>query len=313
MGRSRWRRAVWHSHRASRGLVLQAQPEPHQPSGRDWKETAGSAIRAGRTGRATAFARRIKRLAVSSSSIWPATANSTWLSSKVPRLVSTSARTTRAGNHSRRSVHCRFSTGTTPISSSSISPAMAMPTCSLAKMKCFAGISRSAEAGFGPAQRARKVLDEEKGPRVGFRRRHPVDLSRGLVRRWPDRSRAHPQWGSVLLAQLGLRPLRRQGHDGQRALVRGAGPLRSARASDSPTSMAPASPTSSISQRDGVQLYFNQSGNSWSASAYAQPLSSGSTICLPSPRSTCLATAPPAWSGRRRCQAMRAGRCATST
>ena len=42
-----------------------------------------------------------------------------------------------------------------------------------------------------------------------------------------------------------LRPLRRQGHDGQRAVVRQPGPVRPASASGWPTSTAPAPPTSS--------------------------------------------------------------------
>ena len=65
-------------------------------------------------------------------------------------------------------------------------------------------------------------------------------------------------------------------------------------------------------RRDGVRLYFNQSGNSWSDGARLRQFPRVDN-CRPSRRSICWATAPPAWSGRRRCLATRAGRCATST
>ena len=64
--------------------------------------------------------------------------------------------------------------------------------------------------------------------------------------------------------------------------------------------------------RDGVRLYFNQSGNGWS-DARLLASSRPSTISPRSSRLTCSATAPPAWSGPRRCRSTRAGRCATST
>ena len=65
--------------------------------------------------------------------------------------------------------------------------------------------------------------------------------------------------------------------------------------------------------RDGVRLYFNQSGNRWSDAAAAAPVPARRQPVVGHRRSTCSATAPPAWSGRRRCPATRAGRCATST
>ena len=65
-------------------------------------------------------------------------------------------------------------------------------------------------------------------PAAGLRRRHAVHLPRRHVRRRPHRPRAHPQRRGLLLAQPGLRPLRRQGHDGQRAVVRPPRPVRPA-------------------------------------------------------------------------------------
>ena len=56
--------------------------------------------------------------------------------------------------------------------------------------------------------------------------------------------------------------------------------------------------------RDGVRLYFNQSGNSWSEPRPAEQLPAHRRSRRRSQSSTCLATAPPAWSGRRRCRAM---------
>ena len=66
--------------------------------------------------------------------------------------------------------------------------------------------------------------------------------------------------------------------------------------------------------RDGVRLYFNQSGNRWSdAAARSTPFPRVGQPVVGRARSTCSATAPPAWSGRRRCRATPARRCATST
>ncbi len=83
-----------------------------------------------------------------------------------------------------------------------------------------------AEEGFGPARRVAQALDEEKGPRLVFADGTQSIYLADLSRRRPDRPRPHPQRRGLLLAQPGLRPLRRQGHDGQRALVRPPGPVR---------------------------------------------------------------------------------------
>ena len=64
--------------------------------------------------------------------------------------------------------------------------------------------------------------------------------------------------------------------------------------------------------RDGVRLYFNQSGNSWSKPQQLNVFPRVDDVVSIMPP-TCSATAPPAWSGHRPCRAMRGGRCATST
>ena len=65
--------------------------------------------------------------------------------------------------------------------------------------------------------------------------------------------------------------------------------------------------------RDGVRLYFNQSGNGWSDAARAQPVPAASTISATVPIADLLGngTACLVWS--RRCRGDAAGSCATST
>lgn len=64
--------------------------------------------------------------------------------------------------------------------------------------------------------------------------------------------------------------------------------------------------------RNGVRIYFNQSGNGWSQPHLLKvfPRIDDLVGIVPT---TCSATAPPAWSGPRPCRAMRDGRCDTST
>ena len=149
--------------------------------------------------------------------------------------------------------------------------------------------------------------------RARLRRRHPVDLPRRPVRRRPHRHRAHPQRRGLLLAEPRLRPLRRQG---RRWTTR---PGSTTRTSSTSKRIRLADidgrGTTDIIylHRDGVRLYFNQSGNSWSEPHAARRFPARRRPVVGSCRSICSATAPPAWSGRRRCPAMRAGRCATST
>ena len=101
-------------------------------------------------------------------------------------------------------------------------------------------------------------------PAARVRRSEAVRLPRRHVRRRPHRPRAHPQRRGLLLAEPRLRPLRRQGHDGQRALRSTSPTSSTSAASGSPTSTAPARPTSSTCAATASALYFNQSGNGWS-------------------------------------------------
>ena len=150
------------------------------------------------------------------------------------------------------------------------------------------------------------------GPAAGLRRRHAVDLPRRHVRRRPHRPRAHPQRRGLLLAQPRLRPLRRQGHDGQRAVVRQPRPVR-------PAAHPPRRhrrlrhhrhhlprPRRRAPLLQPVRQPLERAAPPAAVPARRQPL-------LGHDVPTCSATAPPAWSGRRRCPATRAGRCATST
>ena len=90
----------------------------------------------------------------------------------------------------------------------------------IAEDQAFIYYPSLAEEGFGPSTQVSKPHDEEMGPRLVLRRRHPVHLSGGYERRWPDGSRPHPQWRGLLLAQPGLRSLWGQGDHGQCPLVR---------------------------------------------------------------------------------------------
>ena len=64
--------------------------------------------------------------------------------------------------------------------------------------------------------------------------------------------------------------------------------------------------------RDGVRVWFNQSGNACSAPTLLAVFPAADALhsrCRPS---ICSATARPAWFGRRRCRGMRRADCATS-
>ena len=168
-----------------------------------------------------------------------------------------------------------------------------------------------AEAGFGPPERVRQALDEEKGPKLvfadGTQSIYLADMSGdGLT----DLVRIRN--GEVsLLAQPRLRPVRDQGHDGQRAVVRfsrsvrpAARPLRGHRRFRGHRHPLPrARRGSPLLQPIRQRL---EPGVHW-------PASRRWTICPRCRWPICWATAPRAWSGRPRCLAMRAGPCGTST
>ena len=169
------------------------------------------------------------------------------------------------------------------------------------------------EEGFGSALRLSVPLDEDDGPRLVFADGDAVHLPRRHVGRRPNGHRPHTQRRGLLLAEPGLWPLRRQGRDGQGALVRGTRTSSTNGASVWLTSTAPAPPTSSIWRATACAL-FNQSGNRWSDAAYR---------LAAFPPVDNLASRPGARPARQRhglpglvvpaAGATRAGRCATST
>ena len=115
-----------------------------------------------------------------------------------------------------------------------------------------------------PRRALAKSWDEEKGPKLVFSDPDPIDLPRRHGRRRPLRHRAHPLRRGLLLAESRLWPVRRQGDDGQCA--------RSSKAPDlfDPRRIRLADIDGSGNAdiiyvgHDGISLYFNQSGNSWS-------------------------------------------------
>ena len=195
---------------------------------------------------------------------------------------------------------------------SSISTATATPTCSSPSRSASPGIRSLGEEGFGPARRVPQALDEEHGPRLVFADGTQSDLSRRHVRRRPGRYRAGSATARSATGPTGLRPLRRQGHDGRRAVVRRTRISSTTRASGSPTSTAPAyrhhlsRPRRRPPLLQPVRQRLERARTPAAVPARRQPH-------LASTRPICSATAPPAWCGRRRCPATRAGRCATST
>ena len=95
--------------------------------------------------------------------------------------------------------------------------------------RASSGTRRSAEDGFGPARarpRSRSTRSRGRGsssPTARSRSTSPTCRGDGLTDLVRD-----PQRRGLLLAEPRLRPLRRQGHDGRRALVRPPGPVRPA-------------------------------------------------------------------------------------
>ena len=138
-------------------------------------------------------------------------------------------------------------------------------------------VSVAGGRGLRPGRESRRADRRRTGPRLVFADGTQSIYPGRSVGRWPDRPRAHPQRRGLLLAQPRLRPLRRQGHDGQRAVVRRTRTSSTSAASAWPTSTARAPPTSSTCSRDGVRLYFNQSGNGWSEPQRTARLSRAST------------------------------------
>ncbi len=169
-----------------------------------------------------------------------------------------------------------------------------------------------AEEGFGPARRVHQALDEENGPRLvfadGTQSIYLADLSgdgltdlvrirNGEVCYWPNLG--YGRFG----AKVTMDNAPRFDHPDQfDHAAHPAGRHRRHRHHrhhlPAPRRRAP------LLQPVRQQLERSRSpcacSRAWTTSSASSP-------------PTCSATAPPAWSGRRRCRAMRGGRCATST
>ena len=254
-----------HPHRTGEALVLQAQPEPGHGNTDGWHRSSRRALRRHRTGCGNRH--RWRRSAGSSSSTWPATASSTWSSLDGPTPGFTNARRRRAGSRSRRSRRCPTVDWSDPNLRFVDLTGDGHADVLITEDDAFRWHASLAEAGFGPARARAQGARRRRRAAPGLRRRHAVDLPRRPVRRRADRPRAGPQRRSLLLAEPRLRPLRRQG---RRWTTR--------RGSTHPTCSTQrrirladidGSGTTDIIylRRDGVRLYFNQSGNSWSAAA----------------------------------------------
>ena len=309
LGRPRRRGHPRHPHRAGGRLVLQAQPRARSaPRTAAARHARGSRPSSRRPSRRAPSWRR--------SSFWtsPATASSTSSMLDGPRPASTSATTTRAGQPFRA-----------------------------VRVAARPRLARPEPAVRRPRRRRPRRRADHRGRRL---RLAPL-AGRGRLRRRPARARSRStrRAGPRLVFADGTQSiyLADMSGDGLTDLVRirngevcywpnlGYGRFGAKVTMDNaPWFDAPdqfdhaahpagrhrrlaAPPTSSICDRDGVRLYFNQSGNGWSAAAAADAFPARRRPGVGHGRPTCSATAPPAWSGRRRCPATRGGRCATST
>ena len=219
MGRPGRRGRLRDPDRAGRRLVLQAEPGRAAASDRS-QTVASEALPGGAE-------------PVGGSSSWtsPATASSTWWLSPARRRASTSAPSTRTGSRSAPSASCPTSHWDDPNLRFVDLDGDGHADVLITEHDVFTWYPSLAEEGFGPAQTRPPAAGRGARPAAGLRRRHAVHLPRRHVRRRPHRPRAHPQRRGLLLAEPGLRPLRRQGHHGQRALVR---PPRSVRPAPHP-------------------------------------------------------------------------------
>ena len=193
-------------------------------------------------------------------------------------------------------------------------PATATPTCCSPTDDAVTWHPSLGEDGLRAAS-ACPALDEEPARALVFADGDADRLPRRHVRRRAHRPRADPQRRGLLLAEPRLRPLRRAGHDGRRAV------LRPARRSSTSARLRLADIDGSGTDRPRLPRAATASASTSTESR--QRLERAARVCAALPRvddaasrrrrSTCSATAPPAWSGPRRCRATRAGRCATST
>jgi hypothetical protein len=298
-----------HPDRAGRRLVLQAQPQPDQRKSRErqWRTCRGEI-------------RPVELVATSnptspwpaarSSWTWPATASRIWWCWMAPCPASTSTTAMKAGSlpplhlppqPRHRDPNLKF------VDLDGDGHADVLIT----EDDAFVWHASLAEAGFGPARRVAQALDEEKGPRLvfadGTQSIYLADLSGdGLTDLARIRNGEVCYWPNLGYGRFGAKvTMDHAPHfDTRTSSTRSA--------SAWPTSTAAAPPTSSTCTATAC------------ASTSTSPATAGASRSLsvfpargrPGQHrhpSTCSATAPPAWSGHRRCRAMRGGRCATST
>ena len=169
-----------------------------------------------------------------------------------------------------------------------------------------------AEAGFGAGERLPAAFDEEHGPRVvfadGSQTLFLADLSGdGLTDIARIRNGEVCYWPNLGYGRFGAKVT-----------------MDDAPWFDAPDQFDPRRIRLADIDGSGVtdilylgrretRVWLNQSGNAWSAPRTARGLSRMSTTSPPWSRWTCSATAPPAWSGHRRCPASAAPLCATWT
>ena len=122
------------------------------------------------------------------------------------------------------------------------------------------------EDGFGPARRVSAAMGRGTAARAGLRRRRrsrstsPTCRGDGLTDLVRIRNGEVCYWPNLGYGRFGA-----EGHDGRRAAGSTSPICSTSAASGWPISTARARPTSSTCTRDGARIYFNQSGNSWSA------------------------------------------------
>ena len=289
-------------------LVLQAQPQPLTANG----TARVAAVARCRRCRAARHCRRRRR---DSSWISPATASSTWWRSTARCPASTSATTTRAGSRSApfASLPNRRLARPQPAASST-STGDGHADVLITEDDAFTWYPSLAEDGFGPAARVsrsrstRSTARASSSPTARSPSTSPTCRGDGLTDLVRIRNGEVCYWPNLGYGRFGAKVTMDNApwfdhpdqFDQQRIRLADIDGSRHDRHHlPAPRRRAP------LLQPVGQQLERSRS----SCAVFPRVDDVWSSI-VPS---TCSATAPPAWSGRRRCPAMRGGRCATST
>ena len=127
-----------------------------------------------------------------------------------------------------------------------------------------------------------------------------------MSRRRPDRSGAHPQRRGLLLAESGLRPLRRQGDDGPRAFFDDPDQFDQQRIRLADIDGSGTTDIIYLRPRRRAPLLQPVGQQLERAAATSHQFPRVDDLVVDRARPICSATAPRAWSGRHRCRAMRA-------